>query len=262
MSDVSEELEALRAIYCNEGELSIDENALDTESGRIMVRILIAAETEAMSPTGDIILSMVINKEYPKQVPIVSLSSQFVSRKNCDILKSELLQYAETQQGNPMLMDLIIWTQENWMRYQKQSSVSALVKPDEEIFWTLLHLDHMRSKAKYTKTIQKWTKELNLCGRLMFCDKLILILLHGSENSIKEYLHLQRTVNVDVDSKGRNCKERMLSQVTPPQPLEYQMHQFEDFQVLDVALRNDLKQSFESFGLLSTFTEHIQTLSR
>ena len=28
---------------------------------------------------------------------------------------------------------------------------------------------------------------------------------------IQEYIHLQRTVSVDVDSKGRSCKERMMS---------------------------------------------------
>ena len=32
--------------------------------------------------------------------------------------------------------------------------------------------------------------------------------------SCKDYIQRQRTVNVDVDSKGRSCKERMLRVLT------------------------------------------------
>lgn len=48
----------------------------------------------------------------------------------------------------------------------------------------LLHLDHMRSKAKYIKLIEKWTSELGLMGRL-FVGRPILILLQGTKESIK-----------------------------------------------------------------------------
>lgn len=76
---------------------------------------------------------------------------------------------------------------------------------------TLLHLDHMRSKSSYCKLIKKWVLELGLVGRLIFCQRLIFILLQGNQKAIKEYIVRNRTTNVDVDSKGKSCKERMLS---------------------------------------------------
>lgn len=42
------------------------------------------------------------------------------------------------------------------------------------------------------------------------CRQLIWIYLEGSKDGLREYITLQRTVSVDVDSKGRKCKERMM----------------------------------------------------
>uniref|UniRef100_A0A2C9LKW3 RWD domain-containing protein 3 n=1 Tax=Biomphalaria glabrata TaxID=6526 RepID=A0A2C9LKW3_BIOGL len=75
----------------------------------------------------------------------------------------------------------------------------------------LLLLDHMRSKQSYTKLIKKWVLELGLTGRLLFCNKLILILLLGDAKNVKDYIIRNKTINVDVDAKGRSCKEKMLT---------------------------------------------------
>ena len=37
--------------------------------------------------------------------------------------------------------------------------------------------------------------------------------MSGTEGSIKEYLKRHRTCNVDVDTSGRPCKERMMNHV-------------------------------------------------
>ncbi|XP_013409101.1 RWD domain-containing protein 3 isoform X2 [Lingula anatina] len=49
----------------------------------------------------------------------------------------------------------------------------------------VLQLDHMRSKAKYVKTICKWTEQLGLVGRLIFQGKNILIILEGTSANIR-----------------------------------------------------------------------------
>lgn len=43
----------------------------------------------------------------------------------------------------------------------------------------------MRAKSKYIKTIEKWTRDLNLNGRLLFFKRLILIIIEGDHSSIK-----------------------------------------------------------------------------
>ena len=63
---------------------------------------------------------------------------------------------------------------------------------------TLLHLDHMRAKAKYVKTVEKWASDLRLTGRLMFMGKIILILLQGDRNDIKVPKSLMLNVNLAI----------------------------------------------------------------
>ena len=67
---------------------------------------------------------------------------------------------------------------------------------DDGLWMTLLHLDHMRSKTKYVKTVEKWVSDLRLTGRLMFMGKIILILLQGDRNDIKVPKSLMLNVNL------------------------------------------------------------------
>jgi hypothetical protein len=75
---------------------------------------------------------------------------------------------------------------------------------------TLLRLDHMRDRARYGRTLADWAAELGLEGRLVFNEALIIVLVHGIDGAIREFLLRARTRPVDVDSKGRPCKEHML----------------------------------------------------
>ena len=74
-------------------------------------------------------------------------------------------------------------------------------------------LDHMRSKAKYTRLMGEFTSSCQLRGHLLFYKKFILIFLRGERARILEWHRLMTTENVDVDSRGRPCKERMLKEV-------------------------------------------------
>lgn len=38
-----------------------------------------------------------------------------------------------------------------------------------------------------------------------------MIMLQGPRDSLGQYLRLHRTTSVDVDSKGRQCKEHMMT---------------------------------------------------
>ena len=69
----------------------------------------------------------------------------------------------------------------------------------------------MRNKSRYTRTIARWVDELKLSGRIFFAGYLIFLLLTGTAESVKEYLRRHKTCNVDVDSSGKPCKEKMMN---------------------------------------------------
>lgn len=83
--------------------------------------------------------------------------------------------------------------------------------PTESKFILLLKLDHMRNKSRYIRTIARWVDELKLSGRIFFAGYLIFLLLTGAAESVKEYLRRHKTCNVDVDSSGKPCKEKMMN---------------------------------------------------
>lgn len=105
----------------------------------------------------------------------------------------------------------------------------------------LLRLDHMRDPRLYARTIGRWMRGLGISGRLLTCPPhTILIMIQGGPDAVKvgwlwrvadcpeppcyrpidplscaasslqEYLVLHRTQNVDIDSRGRPCKERLM----------------------------------------------------
>ncbi|XP_040573845.1 RWD domain-containing protein 3-like [Lepeophtheirus salmonis] len=79
----------------------------------------------------------------------------------------------------------------------------------EEKSFMLLELDHMRNEKRYVKNLKIWTTELDLQVRLLQFNKGILLLLMGELNSVKDFVARLRNRNVDVDSRGKPCKEKM-----------------------------------------------------
>jgi hypothetical protein len=87
------------------------------------------------------------------------------------------------------------------------SSSAQRPPPEQQLERMLLRLHHMHDRSGYSRTIRRWALALGLTGRLLFCggssSPLILILLEGPAEALRQYLVRQRTQIVDVDSKGR-----------------------------------------------------------
>ena len=86
-----------------------------------------------------------------------------------------------------------------------------------ETFPTTCHvcvakLDHMRNEQKYLKLLSSWAKELDIYGKILHTGShaIYVIITGTSASSVNEFLKQWRTQNVDVDSKGRPCKEKLL----------------------------------------------------
>ena len=73
-------------------------------------------------------------------------------------------------------------------------------------------LDHMRDRSGYTRLLEAWCLELGVSGRLVDpADTAgLLVVAAGPREAVGKLLVRWRTRSVDVDSRGRPCKERMM----------------------------------------------------
>ncbi|NWV65620.1 RWDD3 protein, partial [Malurus elegans] len=215
----------------------------------------------------DVLLKLLFHLpvNYPSTVPDISVNSDQLTRAQCMEVKDKLLEQAKKHLSEPMVHDLILWLQQHLKDVIKQSAAvsnekTTLSKGTEDGIWMLLlHLDHMRAKAKYVKTLEKWASNLRLTGRLMFMGKIILILLQGDRSSIKEYLILQKTSKVDVDSSGKKCKEKMMSVLCETE-VQSQHKRFQMFEVKEYSTLEELQKEFETAGLTALFSEFVPPL--
>lgn len=200
----------------------------------------------------DVLLKLLFHLpvNYPSILPDISVNSDQLTRAQCVDVKEKLLEQAKKHLSEPMVHDLILWVQQHLKEVIKQSAAvcnekTTLSKGTEDGIWMLLlHLDHMRAKAKYVKTVEKWASNLRLTGRLMFMGKIILILLQGDRSSIKEYLILQKTSKVDVDSSGKKCKEKMMSVLCETE-VQSQHKRFQTFEVKEYSALEELQKDLK-----------------
>ncbi|KAM3915203.1 RWD domain-containing protein 3 [Leptodactylus fuscus] len=253
-----EEISVLSAIYCDPGECQV---LSSTESG---ITVMIQTNVRRIAES-EIRLRLVFDLPvtYPSCLPNLSVSSEELTRAQCKELRDKLLDQAREHLSEPMIHDLVLWTQQNFnsvignsIRDEKHL-LSAVT--DDGTWTTLLHLDHMRAKNKYVKTVEKWTSDLKLTGKLMFMGKMILILLQGDRSNIREYLVLQKTCKVDVDSSGKKCKERMIS-VLCEIKLPPGHKRFPEFEVKEYSAIGELESEFNMAGLSTLYTEFVRGL--
>lgn len=135
-------------------------------------------------------------KDYPNSSPHVSIFTDCLSREMITDAKQKASDYCLNILGEPMLVSLASYLQEYLQElYGSIQTPSKSVASKEKFrdsacigdcIWTcILQIDHMRSKNKYCKTLEKWTAELMLGGRLLFYNKLIFVILQGNLSNIK-----------------------------------------------------------------------------
>ncbi|XP_020644386.2 RWD domain-containing protein 3 isoform X2 [Pogona vitticeps] len=265
MSELAlEELSVIAAIYCGKDECEVL-GVSETEG------ISFKIQTHVKGPLGrDVSLKLLFHLpiSYPSSLPNISVNSEHLTRTQCMAVRERLLEEAKKHFSQPMVHKLILWIQQNLGDVVKQAGTSACSEKstlstgtaeDDGIWTVLLHLDHMRARRKYVKTVEKWCTDLKLTGRLMFMGKIILILLQGDRRNIKEYLHLQKTSKVDVDSGGKKCKEKMIS-VLSEAKVQREHRRFQAFEVKEYSSLDELQNEFKAAGLTELFSEFVPAL--
>ncbi|XP_046883393.1 RWD domain-containing protein 3 [Hypomesus transpacificus] len=268
---VLDEIAALSAIYCDKDEFEVLEDS--DEQGTVF-----CIQVSADKSTGESVYLRLVFRlppGYPARLPEVSVSSEQLTRKQCRLLRESALQRAGVLAPEPMVLELVRWVQETLSEQSLDPGWSGEQQGGEEMKqreeeerrreegagWTaLLLVDHMRSRERYVKMIRRWSSELQLVGRL-FLGPLILVLLQGPHANIKEYIHLQRTVKVDVDSSGKRCKEKMMKVLyEQPSSSSKQPKQMSSFEVVEFSSLDQMRRAFEDVGQLELFQEFVPTL--
>ena len=128
-----------------------------------------------------------VSESYPEILPDILLSSPQLKRDILTIIRKDATECANQFKGDNMIFNLLQNVQENLDKLCVIECTEEDIQTEDttDVWNVLLTLDHMRSKSKYIKTIQKWTHELDLKGRLIFYRKLIFILLQGEYSNIK-----------------------------------------------------------------------------
>ncbi|XP_038048839.1 RWD domain-containing protein 3-like isoform X2 [Patiria miniata] len=256
-----DEVQALQGIFCGDGEFEM----LPHSDGECRFSICVTCQPQgntAMDQSADslkISLQCYLPIGYPHEPPAISLACDSLTKHSANQLQEELHAYANSLVGQPMIMELIYWLQEHEI---KSTTKTALAKHQETISGkdsstphvAILHIDHMRSRVRYIKTLVSWASELSLIGRLLFLHQLILVMLIGSEDCVKDFLVRLRTQKVDIDSNGRSCKERMMTvlmQGSHPRPSD--ITRLGDFQVHECSTSTELEEVFIGAGLLDVY---------
>lgn len=168
-------------------------NTLISGTGRSReITLQLTCSSEDISITNhNVTLTLSLSGTYPHSLPNISIISPLLTRDTVATIKQQVDLQAERLIGQPMLLDIISLVQETLSNslitnINQSESKDTDTTDDKDFVWTyLLHLDHMRSKNKYIKTIERWTSELGLTGRLIFMKRLILILLQGDQKNLK-----------------------------------------------------------------------------
>jgi hypothetical protein len=75
----------------------------------------------------------------------------------------------------------------------------------------VVSVDHMHNRKLYLKHLNSWCGGLEACTVITSELHYILVVLVGRSIEVEKFLQSWKTQNVDVDSRGRPCKERMMT---------------------------------------------------
>lgn len=223
---ICDELNVLASIFYGKDEFLVNNSPIDTKiysacrnlvegkSENLQLSIKIPSETTQMT------LGVSLSKNYPSFLPGITVSSTQLTKKITSEIQELLKEYASENLGQvsePIVLKLVEWLQEkiskNSLENEARNSAKVIKKSctfDDKLYTCVLKLDHMRSRKKYLKIISNWMTELNLNGCILFWEKHIIEIIEGYKSDISKYLKRARTCTVDIDSAGRDCKERMM----------------------------------------------------
>ncbi|XP_029929401.1 RWD domain-containing protein 3 isoform X4 [Myripristis murdjan] len=190
------------------------------------------------------------------------LQQSALSRGRCHHIRQKLLDQAAALPQEPMVHQLVEWLQQSGELTEAGRVCEEQVMEggeEHEQWTTVLLLDHIRSRNRYVRLLERWSLQLQLTVTLLL-GRPILVLLQGARPSIKEFCHLLRTVKVDVDSSGRKCKERMMK-VLSETPSSSSKHGPPGLQVKEYESVSELTAAFQELSMTELYQQILPSLT-
>lgn len=202
---MDEEIECLAAIYG-------DENIyFDSVSKTVKVQM------DLNGISFDLVMQL--SNSYPSDMPMkLTVRGTSSLSDYCSSISLHIKDCLKSYLGEPYLLNAVMALQDFVAENSPESRIAdseldiASVDSQHETWITVLKVDHMRNRQKYLKHLKKWSEELGV-GVSLFILKgtRYVVLLEGDKGDVDQYLVNWKTQCVDVDSKGKPCKEKMLT---------------------------------------------------
>lgn len=258
--ELDDEIEALRAIFAQEGELEVTRD----RDGRTVLQFHLTIDDDvdiSHSNQLKVDLSLTLLPSYPKDPPSVCISSSQLTRETQDKVKNDLGKFIKDLPSEPVSMEIVFWIKEHIHKYVTHNQLTAqserVSSTEIPCTYAVLHLDHMRAKQHYVKTLLAWAEGGSLTGRVVFCKHLIFIILIGMSRNVKDFIVNLKTQTVDVDSSGRSCKEKMMSVISEGD--HSGVLRQSNFTSVQCESVDELETVFKNFSLEHVYKQSIQT---
>jgi len=206
---MEEEIDCLSAIFGHE-------NVIFDADSKIVKIILAQSREISAGVTQSASLTLQLADSYPNEAPVKitiridpSVRRDFLTRAEFHVMHALEPYVGEAYLMNAAvaLQDFIADTAEGFDQREITECHGAI-----ENWIAIVKLDHMRNKQKYLKHLRKWSAELNVgCSVLILKAVKYVVVLTGSKCDVDQFLVNWKTQCVDVDSKGKPCKEKLMS---------------------------------------------------
>jgi len=249
---VAEEVELLSSVLGLKGESC----KLTARTPSMIIEVTQRAQTDLPSSLFKVIFEL--KNDYPLSAPSVSiyaLECAGFTRKESTRIATELTMQAATMIGSPMLYQLCQIAKESveLLLGTVLSTSDAAVVDESNIapsVATLVEINHMRDQSRYVKNLSSWAEELHVELKVLHLKFRKLdnhwIIVIGNEKRVKIFKKYLRTRNVDIDSKGRPCKERLVKDVASKN-----MNEIKEYFASD-----PIEKDFESIDQLQTWFDN------
>ena len=201
-----DEMTVISSMFGEQVELDSDEDADDDGPIGFCVRV------------ADAVLLVTLPALYPDEPPALTLSCPAAAAAAVAAAVQELESLASDAGGQECLAQIV----QRFMELAEDSlaaaaaampvaAQAAAAKEEEEEL--IVRIDHMNDHASYMRSLERWAADGGLAGVLLYDESGkrvhgVVLVLQGGARAITAFLHRLRTELVDVDARGRRCRER------------------------------------------------------
>ncbi|KAG5177097.1 hypothetical protein JKP88DRAFT_333484 [Tribonema minus] len=229
-----EELDALCAIYSCQRRIEGHQQ-----------HVLVQAEVHTGSGSDAVQIGFALPPLYPvfKAPDMTSIYCKRLSKQARELVSSKAAALARSKtcdctsgEGQECLFDVIMLVLELADKHGT-SADDAKAGPSpgvdvaspaaaEQEWVALVRIDHMNDRARYTKALRKWARQLAVAAHCHFrlpvsvsssgssssrVENVALALIASTEAPLRAFVTRLRTEYVDINSRGAPCKERQCS---------------------------------------------------